>query len=334
MNKILMNKILAFIISILIFSNSYAAEEGVGMVTGSVTGTYYRFGKDMSGAVAQDGVKVSVKESAGSIDNIKRIDSRENATLGIVQSDVLGFLSRSTEPKSRKIAENLRLIFPFYNEEVHVIARKDIKSFYDLHGKIVSVGQDGSGSWLTSTNLFTITGVQPATTLRISPEEGLAEVLNGRADAMIFVAGKPVKLFENMAKLKNYENFSKMLEGIHFLPMNDERVLKEYGATKITSADYSFVKEEVPTIAVASVLVAHDFSTNGTLYGKARCAEIRDFSSALRRRLGELKQSGHPKWREVNLDLNIGVWQKDKCSTLPQAPSSLEKELLNTIKSR
>src|SRR6185295_12881538 len=99
---------------------------------------------------------------------IKRINSSENAALGIVQSDVLGFLSRSKNPDSVRMASNLRMIFPFYNEEVHVLARNEIKSFKDLQGKKVAIGEDGSGNMLTSVNLFSMMGITPAESLKIT----------------------------------------------------------------------------------------------------------------------------------------------------------------------
>src|SRR5690242_2080317 len=71
------------------------AEETLGIVTGPKTGTYYAIGKDIAQVAAKSNITVDVKPSQGSIDNIKRINSSENAALGIVQSDVLGFLSRS-----------------------------------------------------------------------------------------------------------------------------------------------------------------------------------------------------------------------------------------------
>src|SRR6185295_15596249 len=100
---------------------------------------------------------------------IKRINSSENAALGIVQSDVLGFLSRSKNPDSMKMASNLRMIFPFYNEEVHVLARKNIKTFADLAGKKVVVGEEGSGNMLTSVNLFSMMEIAPKEMLKIPP---------------------------------------------------------------------------------------------------------------------------------------------------------------------
>jgi TRAP transporter TAXI family solute receptor len=171
------------------------AAQGLGMVTGSKAGTYFQFGQDLARLARTRGLDLMVKESEGSIANILRLVSAENAMLAIVQSDVLGFLRRSEDPEVRHIAERLRLVFPFYNEEVHLFARKQIRRFEDLEGKRVVVGTQGSGNWLTSSNLLLTVKVRPAERIELPPPEAVHAVLRGEADAMFYVAGKPVKLF-------------------------------------------------------------------------------------------------------------------------------------------
>jgi hypothetical protein len=41
-------------------------------------------GRDVAGVAKAAGLDILVKESQGSIDNVKRMDSQENAALGIV----------------------------------------------------------------------------------------------------------------------------------------------------------------------------------------------------------------------------------------------------------
>lgn len=303
----------------------------LGMVTGSETGTYYHFGQDIHRILANEDIEILVKDSTGSIDNINRIASSENAALGIVQSDVLGYLIRSREPKSHEIGENLRMVFPLYREEVHVIANRAIKRFGDLQNKIVVVGPTGSGSWLTSLNLFGITGVRPEQMLRLSPEEGLVAVLTGKADAMIFVAGKPVKLFRNLEGLKMLKDYASLLGNLHFLALDDARMLKEYGTSIITPADYDFVDRSVPTLTVSALLVSYNFHDVEGGYAKTRCEDLKTFGAALRRHIEDLKQSGHPKWREVSLDTDIGFWRRDRCSSPATSSAVLENELLHTL---
>ncbi len=289
------------------------AAEKVSIVTGQKTGTYYAFGKDMASLIADKNLQLDVQESEGSVDNIKRINTSDKVTLGIVQSDVLGFLSRSQNASSKQIVSRLRVMFPFYQEEVHVLAREYIGDFKELQGKKVAIGEEGSGHMLTAVNLFSIEQIVPSEIKKISPEEGIVAVLKGELDAVIFVGGKPVKIFKNMEDLTKKENqkYALLLQNVHFLPMNDAKFYEEYEPTEITPQDYSFVKSIVPTIAVQAVLVSYEPPASKP--NKMRCTVLQKFASALRAGLPTLKQSGHPKWQEVNLEGSTHGWQKDAC---------------------
>jgi hypothetical protein len=302
-----------FALSMFGFASAVQADETIGIVSGPKTGTYYAIAKDISQVAGKAGIAVDVKTSEGSIDNIKRINSSENAALGIVQSDVLGFLSRSKSPESIRMAKNLKMVFPFYNEEVHVLVRNNIKNFADLQGKKVAVGEDGSGNMLTSINLFSMMGVTPAESKKISPAQGVVAVLKGELDAAIFVGGKPVRLFKNLEDLTLPENqkYAAMLDQVHFMAMDDPKMLEEYKPAVITKADYNFVREDVPTIAVQAVMVSYDFSAGGN---KRRCEKLGLLSKVLRKEMPNLIEKGHPKWKEVNLDADIGGWKKDVCA--------------------
>jgi len=289
------------------------ADDVLGLVTGPKTGTYYTFGKEIQQAAAKAKVEMDVKSSEGSIDNIRRINSTENAALGIVQSDVLGFLARSQNADSVRMASNLRMVFPFYNEEVHVLARRDINSFKDLAGKRVAVGEESSGNMLTAINLFSLMQIMPKEMPKMSPAQGVVAVLKGELDAVILVGGKPVRLFKNLEDLTLPENqkYATMLQRVHFLALDDPKMLEEYKPGTLTSQDYSFVQETVPTVSVQAVMISYDFSQNSS---KGRCEKLHQLAKAIRDQLPMLRAKGHPKWKEVDLDGSPGLWQKDSCA--------------------
>lgn len=296
------------------------SEAGMGMVTGSSAGTYIQFGKDMAQVTEPEGLKLWVKESQGSLANIRRLVSRENAALGIVQSDVLGFLTRSEEPAMRRVAGHLRLIFPFYNEEVHLFARKEISQFEDLQGKRVVVGSKGSGNWLTATNLLHLMGVEPGEQLHLDPVAAATAVIVGDADAMFYVAGKPVKLFTNVEQLSQNPTYEGFLDKVHLVALDHPKMLEEYVGATFEASDYNWLTQQIPTIAVKAVLVSYDFSPRNSPYFRLRCDQLGKLGTAVRRNIGQLRQQGHPKWKQVNLDQQIGIWERDTCSQPPPAP--------------
>jgi TRAP transporter TAXI family solute receptor len=319
-----------------------AAEAALGMVTGPESGTYIAIGQDIARVAEAEGEAVQVKSSNGSIDNIRRIaESGENAAIGIVQSDVLGFLRRSKNPRSRQIAERLRMIFPFYSEEVHVLAGGKIKSFEDLAGRRVVIGEQGSGNMLTAVNLLSIQGVRPAQMIQLPPDQGVVAVLSGEADAAIFTAGKPVALFRNLEQMRSEfgGKYKELLDQVHFLPVTGEIVKRDYDTAEITPKDYDFVKEPVPTVAVTAVLVSFDFSSRKNAYYKARCEQIEHIGAAIRTHMKFLRENGHPKWKEVDPYREVALWQRDKCSWSGEQTgrstgggSELERDLLGIIR--
>ena len=309
------------------------AAEPLTMVTGPKTGTYYAIGQDIAKVLAGDGMEISIRESEGSIDNIKRMSEAQSAMLGMMQSDVLGFLSRSQTPESLRMAARLRMVLPLHEEEVHVLARRSIENWQGLQGKRVAIGEEASGNMLTAINLFALSEVEPAEMKKMPPAEAVVAVLKGELDAVVFVGGKPVRLFKNLENLTNSQNqkFAGLLGQVHFLPLDSARLLEEYRPATITPQDYSFLSSPVPTVAVQAVLVSFDVSAS-----KDRCKQLGAFVAALREKLPELKNKGHSKWKEVDFDASGGLWKKDACawSDTPAAPVDDKKQLLNILEKR
>ncbi len=308
---------LLFLLTLLVTPSTKVIAETIGMVTGSVNGTYIQIGREIARVARKDeGLDIYAKPSEGSLDNIDRITSKENAAFGIVQSDVLGFLKNDPSPKVKKIANRLRMIFPFYNEEVHVLARKEIANFSDLDGKRVAVGRERSGTWLTANNLFRLIGIKPKLQ-HDSASDAIQKVLLGELDAMFYVAGKPVKAFLPLAEIANAQSDPTMqafVDKVHFLPLTDERIFVEYGRGTLSSDDYPWMDQPVQTAAVRAVLVGFDFSKRKNSYYQTRCEQFARLARAVRINIDELRATGHNKWKEIDLDRNVGIWTRDTCA--------------------
>lgn len=333
-----------------------AKEKPTSLLTGGVTGTYVTFGNNIAEVANKKPYnhKVDVLPSHGSIDNIKRITSSNGAIpLGIVQSDILGFLSRSTNDNTRAIASRLSLIFPFYEEEVHILARKPIKGLSGLTGMRVVVGLEGSGNMLTAMNIMALSGVQPSEIIHAAPAEGVVSVLSDEADALIFVGGKPVTLFTNLADLKTAHKGKNahLLDAIHFVPVDDQRVFSEYSPTRINAGDYPFVDNAVLTAKVNAVLVSYEPPELKGAAREAYCKPLQQISRAIVHHMEYLRDSAHPKWKEVNLYADLNIWPRNSCvwegkrfigapeataavpvKVAPKVRDALSKDLLDVVK--
>src|SRR5262245_35777872 len=129
-------------------SAAFAAAD-LGLITGGDKGTYYQFGLNLQTLVKAHGVDLAVHTSKGSIENIYAVYQRPGVQMGIVQADVLAFVGRlHSDPVLKRIASKTKMVFPLYNEEVHVLGKKGLTDFDDLTDKRVAVGREGSGTYL------------------------------------------------------------------------------------------------------------------------------------------------------------------------------------------
>ncbi len=214
-------------------------------------GTYYQFGLNLAQMVMSRGIKLNVFDSAGSVQNVYAVYKAPGVQLGIVQSDVLAFISKiQSDPALMKVAGKTRMVFPLYNEEVHLLAQQGIADFDDLADRVVAIGEEGSGTYLTAKILFEVSDVKPREILPIGTDEALAQLKQRKIDAMFYVAGLPVKLFSEGVTAE---------DELALVPITNKSILDFYLGVEIPPNTYSWQDQVVNTIAVKAVLVSYDF---------------------------------------------------------------------------
>lgn len=270
----------------------------MGIVTGGEKGTYYQFGLNLQKLVQPSGVKLNVYPSKGSVDNVYAVYQRPATQLGIVQSDVLAFVARvDTEPLLKTIAKKIKMVFPLYNEEIHLLGRRDIADFDDLADRRVAVGREGSGTHLTASLLFKVSDVTPREMVRIDTDEALAALKAGQIDAMFYVAGYPVRLFtEGVTEA----------DGLALIPITNKSITEFYPTVELPARSYSWQPDVVNTVAVKAVLISFDFR-------RADCDNVGRFAHLVASNLDWLTKNGHPKWKSVDLEYPLKGWDQYDC---------------------
>src|SRR5206468_3591706 len=212
---------------------------------------YYQFGLNLQSLVKPSGINLSVQTSRGSIENVYAVYQKPGTQLGIVQADVLAFVARvQSDPVLKRIAKKTKMVFPLYNEEIHLLGRREITDFDDLSDRRVAVGREGSGTYLTARLLFKLSEVTPREMVLIDTDQALAELKAGRVDAMFYVAGAPVKLFtESLAES----------DGLALIPILNKSITEFYPQAEIPAGMYPGQPKAVATVAVKAVLVSFDF---------------------------------------------------------------------------
>ncbi len=296
-----MKRAIVLTLSLLVVFSALAAISNaveLTIVTGKEQGTYYQFGLDLKTLGAAHGFRLNVVPSNGSIENLYAVYKRPLTQLGIVQSDVLAFVSRvQSDEILRAVARKTKMVFPLYNEEVHLLARAGISDFDELSGKRVAVGEEGSGTYLTSKLLFEMSKVKPQEQVLVGTSEALARLKAGKIDAMFYVAGYPVKLFTESVKDG---------DGLNLVPITNQNILRYYPKAEIPAKTYDWQPVAVNTAAVKAVLVSYDFRT-------ANCENVGKFAQMISDNYNWLIQNGHPKWKSADLEYNLKGWEQYDC---------------------
>ncbi len=294
-------------LSLLVPATASAFERNI--LTGGPTGTYIQIGRDMSDLASACGIDLNVRESAGSLENFLGVRKRRHTQLGIVQSDVLEYLKTysSEDPEIARAIFGVRIAFPLYNEEVHILAKRDVNSLADLTGRRVAVGVEDSGTFLTASLVLDLAGVVPAERLTINADTSLQMLLDGSIDAFFYVAGAPAKIFQtdqiDPAKL-------------HLLSITDPTLSAVYTPSQIQAGTYPFQQQTIDVVAVKAVLMTYEYNPARNAYHRESCKAVSDAAHLIAKEFQALKQSGHPKWNDVDLNDIPPGWNISECVNL------------------
>ncbi len=279
----------------------------VGVITGMEGGTYARTGADLT-ILDDEALRVLPTLGKGSLQNLSDILYLRGIDIGFVQADALAYAKQHNMFPG--LTQNIRYIAKLYDEEVHVLARKDITKLADLAGQRVNVDVAGSGSAMTAEILLDALGVN-AKVEHDKQVNGIQKLKTGEIAAIIHVGGAPIPLFADV----NGDG------GLHFLsvPLNPT-LAQTYLPDKFTHDTYPALvpaDAPVPTIAVGDVLAVFAWPPR-----TERANNVSRFVTDFFNRFQDFqKPPRHPKWREVSLTAEVPGWTR-----LPFAQDWLDKQ--------
>jgi len=161
-----------------------APPSSIVMSTGEVDGGYHAFALRYREILARDGVKVELRPSAGSQENVSRLlDDNSDVEVGFLQ----GGSAFSTN------APNLVSLGSIYYEPLWVFYRgPEIHDFGALQGRRLAIGPEESGTRALALQLLAVNAaVMPPTLLLSDSGQHAADLLlQGKLDA-VFLVGPP-----------------------------------------------------------------------------------------------------------------------------------------------
>jgi uncharacterized protein len=225
--------------------------------------------------------------------------------MGIMDDNMIGHFKEVDPERYKNVEDRIRLVTRLFDNELHIIARNDIRSIYDLRGQKVNFYQQMSSTALLSTNLFKTLGID-VVPVYYHQEAANQMLKNGEIAAVARANGAPVAFVQQFKKA----------DGVHFLSVepsfkNYGQLLERYSPAYLKSEDYPELippGQRVQTIANSTVLATYNWPE-----GTDRYRKVANFVNKFFDNIDKfMVESRHPKWRQINLAANLTGWKRFK----------------------
>ena len=263
----------AIFVSFIIPTTAVSAAEFISIGTGGPTGVYFVVGNSVCRMVHKEaaegrktgrkhGIRCAAPSTGGSNYNIGQIKEGE-LQFGVAQSDWQYHAVNGSSKWEGNQFSNLRAVFSAHPEPFQLIAGKGtgINSWADLKGKVVNIGNPGSGQRGTMEVLMekhgtSIDDFKQATELTSSEQVGA--LCDGKVDAIVYTVGVPngaigqaidgcgahfVNLDSDVEKGLVNDNpfyaFANIPAGVFYSSQSSDAVTFGVMATFVSSADVS-----------------------------------------------------------------------------------------------
>jgi TRAP-type uncharacterized transport system substrate-binding protein len=245
-----------------------------------------------------DNLRVLPIVTYGAASNLEDLLYVRGVDVAVTQSDVFEYFQK--ERKIGNLQHRVHYIIRLPVSEVHILAKRNVRSIEDLRGKKVNFGPAGSASSLTGSIIFQRLGIEVAEQTLYDNPVALQKLRKGEIDALIRVIGKPIDFF---AKIPADA-------GLHMVPIPFSKALSEYYAVgEFTKKEYPTLISEgdsTPTVGVPAVLAVYNWSQKSDRNRRVQRLTERLFANWQKFQ----EPPRHPKWRDVNLAATVPGWTR------------------------
>jgi TRAP transporter TAXI family solute receptor len=175
------------------------------IAAGSADGNYYAAAQQYAQLLKENGIELTIRETAGSVENYELLLNDDSVQLAIVQG--------GTAPQAPRI-ERLEALATLYLEPLWVVHRGglSIGQLSDLQGKRIAIGQAGSGTQVLSEMLLNANGVQEGhgktTFFRENASRSMRMLERGDVDAAFFVLSAESPIVRDLLRSEQLELLS------------------------------------------------------------------------------------------------------------------------------
>ena len=227
------------------------------MATGFPTGLYYQFGERLKTELATEGVKLELKTTGGTVDNLALLsDPKSGVDVGMVQGGVADI---AKYPNLVSLAGMFyEPVWVWYRESAFKNDGGQLRVLGQLKGKRVSIGNEGSGTLALSTALLKISDISESDMYakKLKPDEAIAQMNKGELDVIFIVAAAEAPILKKFyeipgIRLMNFEQADAYTRNLPYL----SKVMVPRGLLSIA---HDLPRQDIQVIAPTATLVAKD----------------------------------------------------------------------------
>jgi TRAP-type uncharacterized transport system substrate-binding protein len=265
----------------------------VTVITAPIGGPMSIMGSDMA-SVLDDAERLRILPilGKGSVQNLIDILRLKNIDMGFVTTDALEFAK--TEYNIPDIPKRVRYITRLFHNDIHIVARKEIRSLQDLQGKRIFA--ERSIGLPAARLIFRRMGIEVDIDSQTDPDGGLQKLLNGERDAWVASVSRGAPVIKN---IKNEAGRFHLLEIPYAKPLQDIYLPSSFSAEEYPNLVAKDSK--VYALAVPTVLMVYNWPADSERYRR-----VARFVDALFSKISQLQQPPrHPKWKDTGISINV-----------------------------
>jgi len=228
----------------------------IEMATGFPTGLYYQFGERLKTELAQEGVKLDLMTTGGTVDNLALLNEPNSGVdFAMVQG---GVADMSKYPKLVSIAGMFYEPVWVWYREAAFKGEGGLRVLSQLKGKRVSIGNEGSGTLALSNALLQISGLSDADfrAEKLKPDQAIDKLNSGELDVVFIVAAAEAPILKKFYEIQNIRLMS--FDQADAYARNLPYLSKVNVPRGLLSISHDLPRQDIQVIAATATLVAKD----------------------------------------------------------------------------
>ncbi|RLQ97153.1 TAXI family TRAP transporter solute-binding subunit [Falsibacillus albus] len=237
----------------------------ISLATGGTGGTYYPLGGTFAKLIQDEtGIDANAITSGASAENMASL-KKKKVEVAFTQSDIASYATKGELMFKDNKVDNVQAIGTLYPETIQIVTSKKsgIKSVEDLKGKVVSVGEAGSGTLANAEQILEVYGLKTddLKARNLSFDDSAQGIQDGTIDAAFITSGAPTGAVEGLSATTP----------VNIIALDDDKMddlIKKYPyyAKDVVKSGTYGLEEDVPTVAVRAMLVVRSDLSKDMVY--------------------------------------------------------------------